>query len=196
MTRQLLKQVPTRDRNLERDIQNLSDQDLDAAATAFCRLVETRVTAHQARLVGCTSVPSLQPIGSGPIDWTAYPVEIVENPTEETVYNVSKSSNFHGVLDTACARTCHGSEWGDRFRAYLDEKGIAYECVAIDVTIRGVGGRVRCTKMYRWPCGLFGKPGEIASIEIPDSAAPLQSKSFGRQGLKASPRDQGPRAVS
>ena len=27
--------------------------------------------------------------------------------------------------------------------------------------------------MYRWPVGLYGKVGDIASIEIPDSAAPL-----------------------
>ncbi len=29
-------------------------------------------------------------------------------------------------------------------------------------------------KDYRWPVGIFGSPGEIMSIEIPDSPTPLQ----------------------
>eukprot|EP00969_Alexandrium_andersonii_P327625 14477940-Alexandrium_andersonii.AAC.1 len=39
--------------------------------------------------------------------------------------------------------------------------------------MRGVGGSVRCSVAHKWPVGLFGRPGEILSVEVPDSEAPL-----------------------
>ena len=71
--RRLLKLVPTRDRSLEREIQRLSDRDLDDAAVAFCRLVEARLIEHRARLASRVTVPSLHPVGAGSLPGAAVP---------------------------------------------------------------------------------------------------------------------------
>ena len=68
-----------------------------------------------------------------------------------------------GILDSACTRTCHGSEWGDAYRSFLTDAGLAWEELQADVAVRGIGGRVQCTpssgqldctvgpaRSYRW----------------------------------------------
>ena len=76
-----------------------------------------------------------------------------------------------GILDSACSRTCHGSEWGDAYRSFLTNAGLAWEELQTDVAVRGIGGRVQCTRAVKWPVGLYGRPGEILSLEIPNQHA-------------------------
>ena len=78
-----------------------------------------------------------------------------------------------GILDSACTRTFHGSEWGDAYRSFLTDAGLAWEELQTDVAVRGIGGRVQCTRAVKWPVGLYGRPGEILSLEIPNSSTPL-----------------------
>eukprot|EP00969_Alexandrium_andersonii_P206146 9108161-Alexandrium_andersonii.AAC.1 len=68
-----------------------------------------------------------------------------------------------GILDTACARTMHGAAWGEKFRKYLSDIGLSWETEDVNVSMRGVGGSVRCSVAYKWPVGFFGRPGEILS---------------------------------
>ena len=97
------------------------------------------------------------------LDWQAYMMtaedDVVEGP------------RLLGIMDSACSRTCHGSEWGDMYRSFLTDKGLVWEELRADVHVRGIGGQ--CTRAYKWPVGLYRRPGEILSLEIPGSSTPL-----------------------
>ena len=159
----------------------ISDENCAIVAVEFRRWFEQRLAHHRARAApneGQMPPPPPppksppRPGGRPPTareleldNWTAYVAEGEAAADDE--------KDYLGILDSACSRTCHGDAWGNRFRAWLDGLGIEYAVVPVLIVVCGIGGRAHCDKAYRWPCGIFGRPGEIMSIEIPDSPTPL-----------------------
>ena len=74
-----------------------------------------------------------------------------------------------GILDSACSRNCHGSEWGDAYRSFLTNAGLAWEELQADVAVRGIGGRVQCTRAFKWPVGLYGRPASAQPADTEDT---------------------------
>ena len=180
LVRSLLATVPPQGLAPDYDVLAISDEDCSIVAVEFRRWIEQRL-AHQHASAAPSEgqmppppppPPPPRPGGRLPTareleldDWTAYVAEGEAAADDE--------KDYLGILDSACSRTCHGDAWGNRFRAVLDGLGIEYVVVPVSIVVRGIGGRVHCDKAYRWPCGIFGRPGEIMSIEIPDSPTPL-----------------------
>ncbi len=76
-------------------------------------------------------------------------------------------------FDLACARAYRGSQQGEGFRNHLCQLGLLRQEIDVEVPVRGVGGRSKRTKAYRWPEGLMGRTGQISLTEIPSHRHPL-----------------------
>ena len=164
LARQLLLSVPPAGVATDQEVADLSDEDLANAVRQFRQHVETTI---QAARPSEPSAPASWPTQADlDLDWQAYMMEDAAPTTDD-------GQKLLGIMDSACSRTCHGSEWGDKYRSYLTKKGIRWEELRADVAVRGIGGRVECTRAIKWPVGLFGRAGEILSLEIPDSSTPL-----------------------
>ncbi len=132
----------------------LGGEEMAAAATEFRRFVEATIVRRG------PSTPSETAACAQGLDLDRTTSLVDGEADVATHAQESHNGDFGGILDYSRARTCHGSEWGER-----------------------VGGCTQFITAYRWPDGLYGRAGEISSTDsrVPDAAAfePADTEGFG-----------------
>jgi hypothetical protein len=93
-----------------------------------------------------------------------------------TLDGLAHPDSGRGVTDTACAKTCAGSQWVDDYLAILKSLRLDSEVEAVkleEVFRFGDGRRVVSAEAYKLPMVLCGRPMKVLVCVIPDSRLTL-----------------------